>query len=128
MPTATMTAAQRKTFGQLLRTEREELDQQILALSGELQEVLDSRGEASADDEHDPEGPTMTAEWSTLSGVHGDVLAHRDAVDRAIARIDAGTYGTCLRCGQQISRERLRARPSADLCIDCARATEPHRY
>ncbi|MET1042785.1 MAG: TraR/DksA C4-type zinc finger protein [Microbacteriaceae bacterium] len=128
MPTATMTAAQRKTFGQLLRTQREELDQQILALSGELREVLDSRGEASADDEHDPEGPTMTAEWSTLSGVRGDVLAHRDAVDRALARIDAGTYGTCLRCGQQIAKDRLRARPSAEYCIDCARALEPHRY
>jgi DnaK suppressor protein len=38
-------------------------------------------------------------------------------VDRALARIDAGTYGTCERCGTAIASERLEALPWAVLCI-----------
>ncbi|MGZ8631245.1 MAG: TraR/DksA family transcriptional regulator [Actinomycetota bacterium] len=40
-------------------------------------------------------------------------------VDRALAKIDAGTYGTCERCGREIGAERLDALPWALLCIDC---------
>lgn len=42
----------------------------------------------------------------------------------ALARIDAGTFGTCVACGQPIPAERLRARPETDLCIDCKREAE----
>ena len=123
-----MTASQRKTFEQLLLDQRDDVDAQILALAEELREVLESRGEPSADDEHDPEGPTMTSEWSRLAGVQTDARGQREAIERALARIKAGTYGSCLRCGNPIAQARLEARPSAELCIDCARATEPHHY
>ena len=42
-------------------------------------------------------------------------------VDEALARLDAGTFGTCVRCGQQIAPERLEALPWAPRCIDCQR-------
>jgi RNA polymerase-binding transcription factor len=45
-------------------------------------------------------------------------------IDAALARIDEGTYGTCLRCGQPIGQERLEARPWATLCIDDKRKQE----
>jgi RNA polymerase-binding protein DksA len=45
-------------------------------------------------------------------------------IDRALARIDAGTFGTCERCGKEIPVERLEARPWAELDIDCQRAVE----
>ena len=38
----------------------------------------------------------------------------------ALARIDSGTYGDCLRCGDEIAAKRLRADPATPLCIDCA--------
>jgi RNA polymerase-binding protein DksA len=41
-------------------------------------------------------------------------------VDRALARIEDGTYGTCERCGAPIALERLEALPWASLCIDHA--------
>ncbi len=44
---------------------------------------------------------------------------HLQAVDAALARLDEGTYGTCLRCGQPIVAERLEALPWAAHCIDC---------
>lgn len=39
-------------------------------------------------------------------------------IDKALARLDDGTYGLCERCGKQIAHERLLARPFATLCID----------
>jgi DnaK suppressor protein len=44
------------------------------------------------------------------------------AVEEAIARLDAGTYGTCTSCGNPIAVERLEALPWAALCIDCQRS------
>ena len=40
-------------------------------------------------------------------------------LDAALERIEAGTFGECLECGGDISDERLKARPTANLCIDC---------
>jgi RNA polymerase-binding transcription factor len=43
------------------------------------------------------------------------------AVDAALARFEAGTFGTCIRCGRPIATERLEALPWAAHCIDCQR-------
>lgn len=48
------------------------------------------------------------------------VAAEIASVKRALARIQDGTYGTCVRCGAEIAQARLDARPEAALCIDCA--------
>lgn len=40
-------------------------------------------------------------------------------IDESIERIDAGDYGFCEVCGVEIGVERLEARPTAELCIDC---------
>ena len=45
-------------------------------------------------------------------------------IDRALGRIDDGTYGTCERCGKDIPEERLEARPWAELDIECQREVE----
>ncbi len=41
------------------------------------------------------------------------------AIEAALKRVADGTYGTCVRCGGQISRERLEAVPHAALCREC---------
>ncbi|MDP2806476.1 MAG: RNA polymerase-binding protein DksA [Gallionellaceae bacterium] len=40
-------------------------------------------------------------------------------IDKMIARIDANEYGYCDKCGIEIGLNRLEARPTATLCIDC---------
>ncbi len=45
-------------------------------------------------------------------------------IDRALGRIEDGTYGKCERCGKDIPVERLEARPWAELDIDCQREVE----
>jgi RNA polymerase-binding protein DksA len=47
--------------------------------------------------------------------------AHLAEIEAAIARLDAGTYGRCARCGEPIAPERLEALPWAAHCIDCQR-------
>ena len=47
-----------------------------------------------------------------------------EEIDAALARLDDGSYGTCVRCGKPIGDERLEARPWAQLCIDDQRAQE----
>lgn len=44
---------------------------------------------------------------------------HLQAVDGALARLDDGTYGTCVRCGRPIAAARLEALPWAAHCIEC---------
>jgi len=45
-------------------------------------------------------------------------------IDTTLRRIDEGTYGQCVSCEDQIGSERIRALPTATLCIDCATARE----
>ena len=40
-------------------------------------------------------------------------------INETIANIDSGDYGYCESCGVEIGLERLQARPTATLCIDC---------
>ncbi len=42
------------------------------------------------------------------------------AARRALERIEDGSYGECVRCGNDIAAGRLDARPEAALCIECA--------
>jgi len=45
-------------------------------------------------------------------------------IDRALAKIDDGTYGQCGRCGKEIPVERLDAIPYATLCVSCKHSEE----
>ncbi len=40
-------------------------------------------------------------------------------IDTALQKMDNGNFGECVNCGEDIGVKRLRARPVAELCIDC---------
>ncbi len=40
-------------------------------------------------------------------------------IEEALQKIERGDYGECLNCGEDIGMKRLKARPVAQLCIDC---------
>ena len=52
----------------------------------------------------------------TLNGLQA---AQLEKIDHALARIEAGTYGTCEECGVAIPAARLEVMPSATLCVEC---------
>ncbi len=45
-------------------------------------------------------------------------------IDETLSKIDAGEYGYCTSCGVEIGLQRLQARPTASLCIDCKQLEE----
>ena len=54
-------------------------------------------------------------------GIGNNLLVAAERVDRALAKIEEGSYGTCDACGRAILPARLSAAPESTLCIDCAR-------
>jgi RNA polymerase-binding transcription factor DksA len=46
------------------------------------------------------------------------------AINEALDRVEAGTFGKCVDCGKEITRDRLEAIPYVDCCIDCERERE----
>jgi DnaK suppressor protein len=47
--------------------------------------------------------------------------AERATIDAALERIEAGEFGYCVRCGEEIAPARIEHNPAASTCIDCAR-------
>lgn len=85
-----------------------------------LDALTRARRSESDDDEHDPEGVPLSAEWSRLAGLLESANNDLRQVDAALDRLAAGSYGTCVACGKAIPVERLEARPFADRCVPCA--------
>ena len=74
----------------------------------------------TADDEHDPEGPTVGVQFAESSALLQNSRHHLDQVNAALARMTNGTYGSCELCGTDIPLARLDARPFAAHCVRCA--------
>jgi DnaK suppressor protein len=54
-------------------------------------------------------------------GVGNSLLVTEEKLQRALAKLEEGSYGRCDRCGGPIAPGRLEAAPESVLCIDCAR-------
>jgi len=122
-----MSTIETDRFRRMLLDERERvrsaLDNLHVENPGSLQDETGELVSSSADNHlGDMATETFDREMGyTLEDNSEGVLA---AIEGALERIEAGTYGTCQRCGKPISEERLEALPYAELCIDCKRAVE----
>jgi DnaK suppressor protein len=96
--------------------------QLIHALRHEIDEIVDSAQLANVDDEHDPDGSTIAYERAKASALLAAAERELEAIDRAAARSDDGSYGRCTTCGEAIAPERLDALPTTGTCIACASA------
>ena len=103
----------------LAREERQAASR-LTALTGDYASVVQASRDSNADDEHDPEGASIAFERSQVGALVRQVRANLDEIRAALARVDAGTYGICERCGQPLSDDRLQARPAARLCVRCS--------
>ncbi|WP_273653962.1 TraR/DksA family transcriptional regulator [Cellulomonas fimi] len=101
---------------------RQEAELRLAALREDHTAVVDASRDSNADDEHDPEGATIAFERAQVDALAAAASERLAEVDRALARLDAGTYGTCASCGRPIPPARLEVRPTATTCVDCAAA------
>lgn len=94
--------------------------ERVAGLEREIEELRADRGADNADDEHDPEGVTLSSEWARLTGLREAAARELAEVDAAVARRDSGDDGRCADCARRIPAARLLARPTATRCVDCA--------
>jgi DnaK suppressor protein len=67
------------------------------------------------------DGTTEAVSRLNEIGIGNNLLVAAERVDRALAKIEEGSYGTCDSCGRPILAARLAVAPESVLCIDCAR-------
>jgi RNA polymerase-binding protein DksA len=113
----------------LLEEERETHLRQAEDLAAEAEALAAERGSGDTQfDEESGEGDTLNVERERDLALSASARAAVEEIDRALARMEAGTYGVCERCGNKIAVARLEALPYAALCIDCkSRAERPRR-
>ena len=76
--------------------------------------------DASLDfDENFADSGQVTAERGEVEALSGSLSETLQDIEDALAKFDAGTYGSCESCGQPIPEARLEAMPAARLCINC---------
>ena len=103
-----------------LATEITELNQEIAKAETEIasSDVTDGAG----DDQADAGAKTYEREREIALTLNArDLVAQNE---RALARIEAGTYGVCESCHKPIGKERLQAFPRATLCVACKQREE----
>jgi DnaK suppressor protein len=112
--------AKRQELRGELETQRDNLRQEIIDQGGnpDVDEAAIDVERGFADSAH------STAERARLLSVMKALRANLRWVNRALTKMELGTYGVCERCGLPISIERLEALPWAILCIDCKKAGE----
>jgi DnaK suppressor protein len=122
-----VTSADTSEFRALLDEERERIADAIAYLHEEHpRNIADELGELAGrgTDNHLGDMATVTFDRELDEGLEEGAQQTLAQIDRALAKIDDGTYGTCERCGKPIGEERLRARPWATLCIDDQRLAD----
>jgi DnaK suppressor protein len=105
---------------ELLQAERADALRRVAALEREFAGLAEAASAGGTDDEHDPEGATLAYERQHTAALLASAREQVAAVDAALARLAAGRYGVCERCGQPIGEDRLAARPAALTCVRCA--------
>ncbi len=108
------------------RTELLELRERVLRAAHDIVEDDTADGELSsaAGDQHIADHASDMLDREVDESLEENAGLIVREIDAALERIDAGTYGTCIRCGNPIPDERLEAVPYAVLCVSCKRDEE----
>jgi DnaK suppressor protein len=99
---------------------RSVLESQLVSLVGHGAQAVHEMSGTAGEENPDPNDRATVEEgrnWSLRLRDRDRKLIGK--IQDALARLDAGTFGTCTACGRPIAAARLRARPVTDLCIGC---------
>ena len=110
---------------------RERLEEELRGIHAQrtgiteaVQETADTWGE---NDQESADVGSSTFEREKELSISDSLMDLEEKIARAIAKIDAGTYGLCEKCGKPIEKARIRALPYASLCLADKRAEERRR-
>lgn len=108
-----------------LEEERQQLQRQMTDIeqSTFADPQSELSGEVSFDEEYADSG-TFTFERERDLSLSNNIRDLIDKIDRALERLEEGSYGLCERCGRPIEKARIKALPYATLCIKDKQAEE----
>jgi len=117
----------RRALRRQLLQERERLTREIAELDADLSESLEDSSEESPYDQHMAETAAVTLDREIDLTLQNNARAALAQIDRALHKLENGSYGRCDKCGKAIGEGRLRVAPFATLCVDCKRLEERDR-
>lgn len=98
-----------------LLSRRDELESELARLT-----TPPAEGAAVSFGKRIGDGTTEAVERLSTTATARSIAASLADVNRALTKLDEGTYGFCDVCGGPIKSARLDALPAASLCVDCA--------
>ncbi|MEU4797350.1 TraR/DksA family transcriptional regulator [Streptomyces sp. NPDC023327] len=105
-----------------LQSESLRLTAEIAASEKALAGLMRDSGDGAGDDEADTGTKNITREHEMSLAANAREML--DQTERALERLDAGTYGLCENCGNPIGKARMQAFPRATLCVECKQKQE----
>jgi DnaK suppressor protein len=116
------TAAEMEELRGELEADVVHLKEEIRGAEQEIVGLLRDGGDGAGNDQADVGSTTLERDHEmSLANNARDML---DQIERALSRIDDGTYGVCESCGKAIGKGRLQAFPRATLCVSCKEREE----
>ncbi|MFE2284924.1 TraR/DksA family transcriptional regulator [Streptomyces sp. NPDC059443] len=109
--------ARSELLSEMLRL-RTELDASEVAISG----LMRDSGDGAGDDQADTGTKNITRESELALAANAHSMLEQ--TERALERLESGTYGLCENCGKPIGKARMQAFPRATLCVDCKQKQE----
>ena len=101
-----------------LQQVKKRLEQRLAELTKETKEI-DAELHEPGDPDFEERAVQIEGE-EVLEGLGRVALGEIGQIKAALSRIDLGTYGVCVKCGEDIAENRLEAVPYAARCIKCA--------
>jgi RNA polymerase-binding protein DksA len=108
-----------------LQSEVQRLRAEITASEQSLVGLMRDSGDGAGDDQADTGTKNTTREAEMALAANAREMLVQD--ERALERLDTGTYGLCENCGNAIGKARMQAFPRATLCVEC-KQKEERRY
>ncbi|MEZ7005430.1 TraR/DksA family transcriptional regulator [Streptomyces sp. AD55] len=105
-----------------LQSEADRLRTEISSSERSLQGLMRDSGDGAGDDEADTGTKNITREHELALAANAREMLVQ--TERALDRLDAGTYGLCENCGKPIGKARMQAFPRATLCVECKQKQE----
>lgn len=114
---AEVAEARTELMGEVMRL-RAEIEAARAAISG----LMRDSGDGAGDDQADTGTKNITREHELALAANAREMLTQ--TERALERLDAGTYGLCDNCGKAIGKARMQAFPRATLCVECKQRQE----
>ncbi|MFD4541472.1 TraR/DksA family transcriptional regulator [Streptomyces bauhiniae] len=105
-----------------LAAEADRLGTEISSSEASLVGMMRDSADGAGDDEADTGSKNITREHELALAANAREMLSQ--TERALERLDAGTYGLCENCGNPIGKARMQAFPRATLCVECKQKQE----